>query len=490
MIYKYSDYIKIDTKEEHLMNSGKDTELELLQRSNRGIVKAEKYGDTYDTRCFAEYCIKERLSVVVVENDARYVYNQNKGIYERMTETVFSTLLMNIMDEYNSQLYSNRKEQDVIAYIDKLAVTYKEKPENHRYIVMRNGVYDLKKCEFSHKFNSNIFSIYVLNYNYDENAGCEKFKSFLMDIFNGDEELIRVVQEMFGYTFCYGWSPIDCFYFLYSAGRSGKSVLCNILKFLHGEDRVSGVSLSGLEERFQIASIKDKVVNISSENTKSKIMESGRLKAITGRDTVVVEEKYKEPKSLQIHTKLIIVSNHFLNISDNSNGLWQRIKPIPFPNTYVPKPINGTIRSNVKYQIPDLEKTLLSEISGIFNWAIEGLCKLRENNYVFSESKTVNLFKNQLMVFNKPVDVFVEYCVQGTEEKHNIPSSDIHSSFKKWAVASEIDIEEYMDARKFHMEFKSCLSAKGIEYVYKKNNVNRYYGIKLVENYINQAPCY
>lgn len=488
MMYDYNDYIKPDCEEEKLKVEGDYIELENIQMRNRGIVQAEKGGYTYDSRQFATYCITKRISVVIVENEGRYVYNHNRGIYERMAETVFATILMEILDEYDSALYKNRKEQDVISYIDKLIVTFKEKPENNRYIIMHNGVYDLKKFKFINGFSENIFSTYALDYDYVEGDACDKFKAFLKDIFNDDKELIRVVQEMFGYTFCYGESPSDCFYFLYSAGRSGKSVLCNILKKLHGENRVSGLSLAGLEERFQLAAIADKVLNISSENTKSKLMESGRLKAITGRDTIVIEEKYKEPKSMQIYTKLIIVSNHYLTINDESNGLWQRIRAIPFPNTYVPKPINGVMRPNVKYQIPNLEQMLLKEISGIFNWAMEGLIRLRQNNYVFSESNAMNTFKNQLMLFNKPVDVFVEYCVEETSGTKNILSSDVHKAFRVWADTNEVDYEEYNDARKFHREFKNCLNARGIYYEYKKNNVLRYYGVGLVGNYKEQVP--
>lgn len=489
MIYDYNDYIKLDCVEEELKAKGDYMELESVQMRNRGIIQAEKGGYTYDSRQFATYCITKRISVVIVENEGRYVYNHKRGIYERMAEIVFTTLLMEILDEYDSALYKNRKEQDVISYIDKLIVTFKERPENNRYIIMRNGVYDLKRFKFTDEFSEKIFSTYALDYSYDEGVECDKFLAFLKDIFNDDNELITAIQEMFAYTFCYGEAPCDCFYFLYSAGRSGKSVLCNILKKLHGENRVSGLSLAGLEERFQLAAIADKVVNISSENTKSKLMESGRLKAITGRDTIVIEEKYKEPKSMQIYTKLVIVSNHYLTINDESNGLWQRIRAIPFPNTYLPKPINGVMRQNVKYQIPNLEQMLLEEISGIFNWVINGLIRLRKNNYVFFEAKAMNVFKNQLMLFNKPVDVFIEYCIQETIETNNILSADMHKAFKVWADTNEIDCGDYIDARKFHGEFKNCLNARGIEYEYKKNNVYRYYGVGLVNNYKEQVPA-
>ena len=234
MIYDYNDYIKLDCVEEELKAKGDYMELESVQMRNRGIIQAEKGGYTYDSRQFATYCITKRISVVIVENEGRYVYNHKRGIYERMAEIVFTTLLMEILDEYDSALYKNRKEQDVISYIDKLIVTFKERPENNRYIIMRNGVYDLKRFKFTDEFSEKIFSTYALDYSYDEGVECDKFLAFLKDIFNDDNELITTIQEMFAYTFCYGEAPSDCFYFLYSAGRSGKSVLCNILKnYIH-----------------------------------------------------------------------------------------------------------------------------------------------------------------------------------------------------------------------------------------------------------------
>lgn len=57
MMYDYSDYIKPECMEEDLKAKGDHMELERVQMWNRGIIRAEKGGYTYDSRQFATYCV-------------------------------------------------------------------------------------------------------------------------------------------------------------------------------------------------------------------------------------------------------------------------------------------------------------------------------------------------------------------------------------------------------------------------------------------------
>lgn len=480
----YDFFIVEDSEELLSYTAGNFESYKELQRKNRGIIKKEHGGETINTRIFAEYCLKKRITIFRMENGNRYAYNYAHHMYEIISENTLGAILLKIIEEYSNILFGSKAQEECIRYIDFLCESFTTIPEDMENIVFQNGTYNIDKNSFTTNFSEEIFNTYVMTYDYEKEADCKKFKHFLSDIFNKDEEVIAVLQEIFGYTFCYGASPIDKFFFFWSTGRSGKSVLANVLRHIHGVERVSALSLDSLEQRFQLSSLIGKVVNITPEGSQHKLFNTSILKALTGRDAVLVEEKYKLPYTTVLNTKLIIVANHYLNVSDDSFGFWQRVLPIPFPNVYLPLPANGKRKKGVKYQNVYLEDELLQELSGIFNWAMQGLARLKANNWSFTYSQTIEEFKNRLMLVNKPVEIYLNDCIEEADFNSKIKSSLLHSVFIEWATENELNINEYYDSRKFHRELKSCLQTKGIPYEVRKNSVDYYYGIKFNDEII------
>ena len=65
--------------------------------------------------------------------------------------------------------------------------------------------------------------------------------------------------------------------------------------------------------------------------------------------------------------------NRLPTVTDTSTGFWRRIRVIPF---------NADFENKQRYQrIDDLKEALDEELPGIFNWAMEGLARLRENEF-------------------------------------------------------------------------------------------------------------
>lgn len=481
----YEAFILEDAEEREFLSSGNYENYKQLQRKNRGIIIKSKGGETLNTRMFAQYCLEKRISIFRTENGNMYAYNNIHHVYEFISENTLGAMLLSIMEEYSKNLFDMKSQGEIIRYIAMLCVSYKTFPTDYQNLVFHNGTYDLLNKKFIKDFwDRNIISTYVMPYKYNENAECKKFKKFLVDIFNGAEDVINVMQEIFGYTFLYEQAPVDKFFYFYSTGRSGKSVLTNILRKLHGADRVSALSIDNFEQRFQLAALVGKVLNITPEGSQNKLFNTSILKTLTGRDAVLIEEKYKLPYTVNLYTKLIVVSNHMLIVNDDSLGFWQRILPVYFPNTYLPLPTNGKRKKGTKYQNVNLEAELETELSGIFNWAIEGLVRLNNNGWSFTHSKAIEDFKEKLILVNKPVEIFVNECIEQAELKGKIKCSMVHEVFKEWAVANEINIYEYYDSRKFHREFKSCLQSQGIAYELKKRSVDFYYGIRFNEDVI------
>jgi putative DNA primase/helicase len=86
------------------------------------------------------------------------------------------------------------------------------------------------------------------------------------------------------------------------------------------------------------------------------------IKTLTGGDTVAARFLYREFFEFKPRFKVWLAANYKPEIRGTDYAIWRRIRLIPFTVTIPPEE-----------QIPDLAEQLKEELSGILNWALEGL---------------------------------------------------------------------------------------------------------------------
>lgn len=482
---KPTDYIKPDIREDRAKGKSKDT-LQMMMEDNRGILSTtqDEGSVSISSRIFAEYVLR-RIDLFRIDSNERYIKNQVTHGFEKVSDIVLKSICMEIMDEYNSSYYEFVKENTVLGFIDKQAETYRNLKTDDRYILFPNGIYDLEEFSFDDQFQTNPILTYQMGFEYNPDADSPEWMNALSKMFPDDQEAVfNVIQEIFGYTFAYGSAQADKLFYLYGKGRNGKSILSFVLRKLHGEENIAGTPLAELGERFSLSTIWDKRVCICPENPYEKLLDTSTLKALTGRDAVKVEAKYGHAFTAVLITKIIVNSNHYLRTDDDSVGFWERILPIPFDVTFLQKSEYKKKTKSVYFRLRDtrLEEKLEKELPGIFNWAMEGLRRLRNNKWAFTESSKVIGLKNQMMRYCKPISAYVSECViQGNADGQNgktdrVKSSVVYQRFLKWADEKTLGVADY-DARRFRKAFKESLKEQGIEVDVVKNSVEYYVGI-------------
>lgn len=483
-IIHYSDYIKADRLEELAKQQPKE-DLQDLQERNRGISYTENGKPSIFSRTFAEYALT-RIDLFRIDSNQRIIKNQSTKVYEPVSDVVLTSVCMAIMDEYDKEYYGYVAENKVLGFIDKLTKTYRKIETDDRYLLFPNGIYDTENFVFDSQFKTEAILTYQMKFDYDDTADCPEWKKALVKMFPDDGQAVtEVLQEMFGYTFLYGEAPADTLFYLWGRGRNGKSIISNVLKALHGSEKIAGVPLAELNQGFNLSAIYDKRVCICPENAQEKLLDTSTLKALTGRDAIKVEKKYETPFTAEINTKIIVNSNHYLRTDDASVGFWERILPIPFEVTFLPKKEWEKRAKNPYFRIRDtkLEKKLQAELSGIFNWSMQGLIRLKANGWVFTKSEKITGLKNEMMMYCKPVAAFVTECVaQGNKDRQNgktdrIKSSQVHQRFLAWAEEKALEVTEYRSAKRFRKAFKESLKEQGIDVDIVKNSVDIYVGI-------------
>ena len=255
-----------------------------------------------------------------------------------------------------------------------------------------NGTLDLETFVFSeHKKEHYITKI--ANVFYDPKAECFLWKKFLNKIFAGNIELITYVQKIIGLSLT-GNTDFHNLYFFHGTGRNGKSVFTETITYLLGEyaKKTQAETIMYRERQAipnDIAALKGARLIVCSEVSEGHRWNESLLKDLTGGDTITARFLHKEFFSFQPEFKTIVYGNHKPAIRGTDLGIKRRIKLIPFTVTISENEVD-----------PLLKQKLLKELSGILNWAIEGLKKI--------DFYDTNSFKEPEIVKNATNDYFDE----------------------------------------------------------------------------------
>lgn len=248
------------------------------------------------------------------------------------------------------------------------------------------------------------------------------------------------------------------------------------MRLVIGEDNISDIPLNELDRTFSRIKLYNKTANISGENEMNgKSFNTQYFKAIVGEDTINAEEKYMSGISFKPTAKLISTMNRLPDTRDVSHGYFRRLSILCFNANF-----SGEKRDN------KLREKLKKELCGIFIWAMEGLKRLKENDYKFSPCKSMDETLKRYKTEQSPMYEFFEDCIDQVEDEcYREDNKIVYNAFKSWAAANGIGYHyAQMSSQKFWREFEAVAKKKGYKCSSGHSNTFRYHtGIKTVGEY-------
>jgi hypothetical protein len=159
----------------------------------------------------------------------------------------------------------------------------------------------------------NWMSTFCLPHEFNPRAGCPRWRSFLEEIFEGDQARQQLLQEFFGLCLTTDTSKQKA---LVMAGkrRGGKGTTQHVLQHLVGPANWQAFSLDALVSDFGLSSLVNKTVafvgevELTGSKDRSKILE--RLKGIIGEDPQQVNVKHVPAGPTNYRPGLGRVSGH------------------------------------------------------------------------------------------------------------------------------------------------------------------------------------
>jgi P4 family phage/plasmid primase-like protien len=460
-------------------------ELQNLCYDERGFELDDRGHITCYYQEFADY-LNRALRVLLIDSK-RYIYNRKKGVYQQIDDSQLRAYCMKIFEEYPMETYWSISEET--QYYKRFLIgneVWDEWKECEKGICLENGIYEYETRELR-KHSSKYLFRDCLPVRYNEEAEAPQFLEALDDMFEGDQEVIAIIQEIFGYILYRGAGyPLQKFFIFRGEGSNGKSVLIHLLQKMLGNDLVSATPFQKLGQKFGMSNAAESWVNFSNECDTRKAIDLEVVKTITGGGMMEVERKYQQAKTEQTKTKFVVCTNATPVFYDKTYGLHRRLCIIDFPITYRDIGEDEELPDGVHQADPELPQKLESEMEGILIWSLEGLGRLMDNGWEMSQCEAVEIARQKFLLELDPVSHFVnERCEEYPEKPTGTEwtrTSAYYDAFEKWLRDREIRKPYKMDRVKFHKRLREVVDDLG----WKVDNPQidgrqRYEGMRLLE---------
>ena len=289
------------------------------------------------------------------------------------------------------------------------------------YLVnVRNGLLDIRDMSFKEHTPSYLSTV-QLNVEYNPQIDCPQFKKFLNEVL--DCKLIPLVQEIVGYLLTTNTASQKAFVF-WGPARTGKSTLLWVVEYLLlGKKNVSNIPWQEIGDKFKTAELLGKLANVFSDLPSKSIDDTGIFKVVTGEDYLMAEKKNKNPFKFKPFARLVFSCNELpRNYVDRTEGFYRRLIIVPFSRQIEKSKIDKSLK--YKFQ---------REKEGILNWALEGLKRLYENNFEFSENELTDDVKKEYKRENNNVISFVEECCE-IDSLFSCSRIEIYEAYKEFCV--------------------------------------------------------
>ena len=260
---------------------------------------------------------------------------------------------------------------------------------------------------------------------YDKDAECPTWNMFLMQIFNNDMQLIHFIQKAMGYALS-GDVSEQCLFILWGTGANGKSTFLNVLLQLFGDYAASAnietFTKKNSEQSNDLARLKGLRLVTTSEIEQGKPISESLIKQITGEDELTARFLYGEYFSFRPTFKIFMGTNHKPRIRGADNGIWRRIKMIPFTVTIPPEKRDK-----------HLTEKLIAENSGILNWLIKGYAMWKKEG--LDEPDAVKNANEEYRTDMDVVGTFVNDCLEiDASMKWRLNNTLLYSTYMKWCA--------------------------------------------------------
>ena len=260
---------------------------------------------------------------------------------------------------------ANSKQKNVVDMLKSQVPTHPDELDTQPMLLnCGNGTIDLETGKLQKHRQQDLITK-ITNTNYDPGAECPRWMRFLDEIFNSNQNLIKFMQRAVGYALT---SEIreHVLLVLHGTGRNGKSTLLETMIDILGDYAKPSAPDLLMQKRndthpTEIAELKGMRLVACVETEEGHRLKEGLVKRLTGGDTQKGRFIHQDWFEFRQTHKLFLAVNRKPDIRGTDEGIWSRIRLIPFD-----------VKIDDDKQDPKLMQKLIKEAPGILAWAVQG----------------------------------------------------------------------------------------------------------------------
>lgn len=375
---------------------------------------------------------KEILKWITIKKLWGRIVYYNGTHYEILTEDIFCMYCKKYLPmEIQNKICSVKVFKSLYRYVLYDFVTEKEAVREDNYLIScQNCVVNAKTLTTS--YHSECLEVsYTVKASYIENVydypAPYHFEQLIWNMTDGDVDAMQLIWQMLGYVLLHV-SPKRAFFWLGTEPASGKSLLCDFIQRLLGNENCSLIEADDIGKRFCMAQFSDKRVNLGAESsgklTRSDVV---RIKEITGNKTISVEKKGVNREDFPNYTVLVFASNEpiFIGDADLTDAFWERCKLIPCMKS-----------CPIEERDVNLIEKLWEERDLIVSRAIEVASDLIEREFRFIEPQLAKQMKtawrrNNGSIISNYVDEYLEIVTGNQGYFYFTPTEELYKHYIK-----------------------------------------------------------
>lgn len=337
-------------------------------------------------------------------------------------------------------------------------------PDPEDLALFRNGLLDVTTGELI-PHDGRYFATGLPGHDYDPFADCPTWKRWLDETL--DPSFHATLQEWFGYCLT---PDIRAHRFMNLLGgtRSGKSTAHNALRDLVGPQHAASAMMPDLGSDFGMQGFLDKrlviVPDAHDAPTRNRAAALERIKSVTGGDEVSVNRKNLPIVNATLRARILVTCNRLPKFIDESGALAARMLVVRFDRSFRGREDRG------------MGEKLRAEMSGIANWALEGLRRLRSNGYRFTVGELGSAEVEDAARSQSPALRFAEarLTVSGDDEDFT-PMSEVYQAYRDWAAFEGLARNEVRSQTDLGHDLRAALP--GVRYTQRRINRKQIYGL-------------
>lgn len=373
-------------------------------------------------------------------NDTNFLFED--GIYQKADERL-------IKQKIKKYLLPEQINPTILRIVLELLQidTFTASKETNKYLATNNGIMDLEtfqfiKMDLKDERRPDYLVFYKTDCNFTERSVSEeaflnsRFYEYLKSTF--DDELIPVIQQVFGMCLCPNPKKFQKCIFLLGSGSNGKSLLLSFVEALIGYN-ASHVPMKDIDgNRFAVYDMIGKPVNIDADASRWRLEETEKYKKITGGDSIRAEGKQKQGIDVTINNVMLVALNSMPMSNDKTHGFVRRNLIIPFTKKFVDK--GQVLKKNESYKDPNLcDYIIKNELDIILAFALRGLKMIRANNYKIEETPLIEKVNYEYQLENNSVLAFYDENKNGIYMYPEISASVLYDIYTTYCKNNEIE---------------------------------------------------